>query len=98
MNPSFACASGSWERLARDREAEVVGAVNTLEPVPLVPGQRAEEAVGDDGARGGLEVGDGLPQVLGLLALVELTLGQHARRRGQSFGEFAHVENLPLSL
>ena len=31
-------------------------------------------------------------------ALVESALGQHARRRGQSFGKSAALEDLPLPL
>src|SRR5262245_12214097 len=43
-------------------EAEMVGEVDELQTVPLLPGQQAEEAMRDRGAGRGLVVGNGCPR------------------------------------
>ena len=44
----------------RNREAEVMGDVNELEPVPFLLAQGTKQAVRNHGTTGGLVVGDGL--------------------------------------
>ena len=82
----------------RHGEAQVVGKVDQLEPVPFVPGQRTKDPVRDDRAGRCPVVGDGGTQALRLLALAERRFGHDTRRGGDTLGQDARLQHPTLLL